>query len=612
MSNQPTPIHSPAALANELRWLQDNPAFDQRPASVIEFLGPNYLNILDKMRPAIIKILIDIFGTETNPYRIAKYDEAIVTGGIGIGKTTIASLVNVYMAHWVLCLKNPQDYFGLMDGSRIAFMQMSTSGAQAKEVVFGDLKARIDHSPWFKKYYTYDPSFKNQIRFPKDIWMIPGDSSETTFEGYNILGGVLDEADSHKVTLTKDYADEGYTTISGRITSRFGDRGFLLVIGQKKKPNGFVQKTWNKMKRDPRAYTAHLTIWESVGWSKFLDPVTGERNSFWYDIERYQFTTKDLAAYKGFPPTIIEVPEMYRSQFMNSPQKALRDLAGMPPTVELPFFHDPSKIEVAREKWMQMWGKHEGPLNEKNEFAPWFRAVDGLRRAVHVDIAFSAETGDALGLAMGHCPEMVEIDGEWKPFIFVDLVMRIKARPGSEVILGDVRRIIYMLRDKLGFRIQLCTTDGFESTDFRQQMRKHSISTEVISCDKSKLPYQDLHDAVMEERIAIPPYMVQLEWSDPTLVDIVYREVSQLQDDGRKIDHPPEGTKDVADSLAGLTHVLMGGKRFHNRGKSTSMQDVASLFGARTSAVNGMPAHPAVNPNFTPHHLEPPQWKPQR
>jgi hypothetical protein len=600
-------------MAAELRWLKDNPAFDQRPASIIEFLGPDYLNILKRMRPAIIKILIDIFGTETNAERIARYEEAIVTGGVGIGKTTIASITNVYMCHWVLCLKNPQEYFGLLDGSRIAFMQMSTSGNQAKEVVFGDVKARIDNSPWFRKYYTYDPSFKNQIRFPKEIWILPGDSSETTFEGYNILGGVLDEADSHKVTQVKDYADQGYTTISGRMTSRFGNRGFLLVIGQKKKPNGFVAKMWSKMKRDPHAYTAHLTIWESMGWQKFLDPVTGERKSFWYDIERYQFTTKDLAAYKGFPPTIIEVPEMYRSQFINSPHKALRDLAGMPPSVELPFFHDPGKLEVARQHWLTWWNKSEGPLNQMNEFAEWFRCVDGLRRAVHVDIAYSAETGDALGLAMGHVPELVQVDDEWKPFIFIDLVMRIKARPGSEVILGDVRKIIYYLRDKLGFRIRLCTTDGFESTDFRQQMRKHHIRTDVVSCDKSKLPYQDLLDAVTEERIAIPPYYVALDWTDPTPVDIVYREISMLQDDGKKIDHPPEGSKDVADSLAGVTHDLMGGKSFHNRGAASSSNvDVETLFGARTSAIRGMPDHPAINPDFSPVHMEPPRWNPPR
>ena len=117
--------------------------------------------------------------------------------------TTIASIVLPYLAHWVLCLRNPQDFFNLLPGSRIAFMQMSTSGQQAKEVVFGDIKARIENAPWFKNH-PYDPKFKNQLRFKGDIWILPGDSGETTFEGYNICGGILDEADSHLVTEHKD------------------------------------------------------------------------------------------------------------------------------------------------------------------------------------------------------------------------------------------------------------------------------------------------------------------------------------------------------------------------------------------------------------------------
>ena len=103
------------------------------------------------------------------------------------------------MTHWALCLRDPQSFYGMMSGSRIAFMLMSTSRLQAKNVVFSDIKARIDHSPWFQENFPYDPSITSLFKFPKDIWIIPGDSSEKTFEGFNILGGIVDEIDSHKV-----------------------------------------------------------------------------------------------------------------------------------------------------------------------------------------------------------------------------------------------------------------------------------------------------------------------------------------------------------------------------------------------------------------------------
>ena len=126
----------PAKIVAELKRLQANPEFEERPATIAEFLGEGYLDIEKRVRPAIREELIQIFGDEVSSKHIAVFGKAMITGGIGIGKTTIASIVLPYLAHWVLCLKNPQEFFNLLPGSRIAFMQMSTSGSQAKEVVF--------------------------------------------------------------------------------------------------------------------------------------------------------------------------------------------------------------------------------------------------------------------------------------------------------------------------------------------------------------------------------------------------------------------------------------------------------------------------------------------
>src|ERR1051325_3227866 len=225
---------TPREMLVELQWLKRNPEFFERPASITEFLGADYLNIAAGVRDGVKECLVEIFGEEPNEYNIAEVQRAIFTGGIGIGKTTLASIALPYMVHWCLCLKDPQSFFGLLPGSRIAFMMMSTSEKQEKEVLFGYIFARINHSPWFKKFPP-DPKLTTQIHFAKDIWIVPGDSSETTFEGYNILGGFIDEMDSHKVTEKKDYAEEGYSTIHSRITSRFGKRGLLILIGQMKK-----------------------------------------------------------------------------------------------------------------------------------------------------------------------------------------------------------------------------------------------------------------------------------------------------------------------------------------------------------------------------------------
>lgn len=574
----------------ELQWLKDNPAFEERPATVTEFLGPGYLNIYKGVRVAIRENLANIMGHEVSSERMTAYPRAMITGGIGIGKTTVASIVLPWMTHYVLCLKDPQDFFNLLPGSRIAFMQMSTSEDQAKEVVFGDIKARIQHSEWFQNKYPYDPSFKNQLRFDKDVWVLPGDSRETTFEGYNILGGILDEADSHMVTKGKDYAETGYETIDNRISSRFQKRGFFLVIGQMKKASGFAAKKYAELKSDDEAYAVRMAIWESFGWQDFLKP-DGTRDSFWYDTRR-KAIIPDGAAQVVTNENLIEVPNTYRKQFETNPEKALRDLAGIPPEVNDPFISLVDRIDDARDRWNTTYSNIGSPARPDGRLEPWFRAPDTLPRIIHIDMAFSGE-GDALGLAMGHCPEVVEIDGEMKPVIVFDLLYRWKAPAGGEIFLGDVRRFIYSLKEDRGFRIKKVTLDGFQSTDTRQQLTRKRIESEHVSVDKTLLPYHDLREALYENRVEFPPYKVYMNRGDTELVEVAVKELTQLTDDGKKVDHPPNGSKDVTDAMAGVTYTLMGDRRYRRNVVSI---DVARSQGAATGTDgdSGIYSHPAL------------------
>lgn len=615
-------------IAENLKWLQDHPEFLEKPASIEEFLGEGYLNIESRVRGGIKKVLEDIFGEDVSGDRISLVERAMVTGGIGIGKTTFASIALPYMVHWVLCLRDPQGYYGLLPGTRIAFMQMSTSEDQARDVIFGDIKARIQHAKWFIENAPYDPKYTKQIRFPKDIWIVPGDSAETTFEGYNILGGILDEADSHKVTVNKDFAEQGFDTIHSRIASRFittnpdgseGHRGLLIVIGQMKKATGFAAKKYAELLKDPRGYASRMTIWESFGWERFTGP-DGQRQSFYYDSRRRQIVPKEVVALLDKTDFIIEVPNAYRSNFDTNPVKALRDLAGIPPAAEDPFISLVDRVDEARDKWIEHYGD-ESPVGGslmRPKFEDWFRATnDPRRRALHVDLAYSAE-GDALGMAMGHIRELVEIDGEQKPYIVFDMLLRMKAAAGTEIMLSDVRRLIYELRDDRRFRITFVSYDGFESTDTLQQLRKKKYQADKVSVDKTMLPYEDLREAIYERRIEFPPYITQISHSNPAEVEIAIKELIELQDTGKKVDHPPDGSKDVADAMAGVCYTLLGDRNFRkgvqayrNRNLDEQAADLVSgLFSAPPDAP-GLPQIPDVNTEALGLHV-PSRLQPRR
>ncbi len=542
----------------DITWLIDHPEFEERPPTITEFCGPNYLNIGKHLRERVLAELVKIFGDEFIPGHIAEYSQALITGGIGIGKTTIASVVLTYMACCTLCLKDPQDYYDLLPGSAIAFMQMSTKASQALDVIFHDTKSRIDNSPWFRDRYPRNKALKNKIEFTdKNINIIPGDSLETTFEGYNVLGGVLDEMDSHKKTLTKDYAEAGYSTIHARITSRFGDRGFLLLIGQMKSEGGFAQRKYNEFMGRADTYAIKLAIWDSLDADKFC----GEK--FYYDQLRSRIIHVDEVAKTGITTDgLLEIPIEYLRDFEVDPDKALRDLAGIPPKVSDPFIRNVDKIFAARSRYdaarfgVQPWIK--GGLN------PMLRCQDGLKRYGHIDIAYSAESGDCAGIAIGHVTGVVETEEGPKPFIVIDLIARLRPPSGRQLEISEIRQVMYDMQAR-GFRIKKVTLDGFQSTDTMQMFRKRHIESDLLSVDKLMLPYQDLRDAIYEERIEIPGVFDLHKRADVRECDVIVKELSELgyTPTGQKVDHPPGGTKDCSDALAGVVHNLMMSGRWN-------------------------------------------------
>lgn len=590
-----------AKIKAELRWLQRHPEFEEKPATMLEFLGDHYLNIESRVRDSLKTELVEIAGPDVNPSQPMQYALAIFTGAIGIGKTTIASIVLAYLTHWVLCLKDPQGFFDLLPGSRIAFMQMSTSEDQAKEVVFGDVKARINFSPWFQSKYPYDPNWKNQLRFPKDIWILPGDSAETTFEGYNILGGILDEADSHKQTKEKDYAEQGYETIANRMSSRFQTRGFVMIIGQMKSAAGFASKKYKEFSERDDAYACRMTIWESFGEKFYRERNNGEYTTFWYDTKRKQIMPPVAALMNS--DSMIEIPTMYRKEFENNPEKALKDLAGIPPAVGDPFISLVYKIEGCRDRWLERHPGYTSPVTLSGAIEDWFICQDAIKRVAHIDIAYSAE-GDSMGIAMGHVHEVVEIEEEFKPYIVIDMIMRLHAPPGGEIFLGDMRRIIYLLRDERKFKIKRATLDGFQSQDTIQQFRKRRIESDILSVDRQLMPYHDLREAIYEERIEFPKLMVKYRVGDTEPTEVLVKELSELVDAGNKIEHPVNGSKDVADAVAGVTYNLMGERQFRRKvvplTRDPSTRQTAAAVGMTHPAYKGGSGLSAPMPPVSP------------
>ncbi|MEM3112778.1 MAG: hypothetical protein QXY90_07040, partial [Candidatus Anstonellales archaeon] len=181
---------------------------------------------------------------------------------------------------------------------------------------------------------------------------------------------------------------------------------------------------------------------------------------------------------------------------------------------------------------------------------------------IHIDPALSM---DSCGFIMGHVSHWEErkrvrvvqvidpVSGEKRltrevysenlPIIWIDLILRIVPPPNGEIILADVRQLIFDL-SSIGFRIGLITMDSFQSRDTMQMLASRGYRVEELSVDTNIEPYNRLRLALYEDRILAYTH------------DVLIKELKGLERNKKKgkVDHARHGSKDLADALAGVVY----------------------------------------------------------
>ena len=93
--------------------------YKTKPLTIKEFLespyhaGSDTLRLWKEVKKAIIEVVE------------GKYHECVLTGAIGIGKTSVAQFVNLYYLYLVSLMKDPHKTFGLMSKGLIVFVMLN-------------------------------------------------------------------------------------------------------------------------------------------------------------------------------------------------------------------------------------------------------------------------------------------------------------------------------------------------------------------------------------------------------------------------------------------------------------------------------------------------------
>lgn len=320
-----------------------------QPVGVREFLSsPFYLNKKDEIYPIVMDELVEM--------NSGKYDEVILTGGIGSAKTTCALLSQCYQVYLLSCLKNPQALFGLDRSSEIKIIFQSISAKLAKGVDYNRFRAMVSGSPYFSSHFPFDQGIESIIKFPNRIEIEPVAGVETGAIGQNVIGGILDEVNFMAVTESSKMSVEGgtydqatalYDSIARRRKSRFvkaggGMPGLLCLVSSKRVPGQFTDRKEAEAKTNKRIYVYDKRVWD-------IKP-KGTYSGEWFRV----FVGDEVKKPRVLQPTeevhadeahlVDHIPMEYWDEFQSDLTKALRDIAGRSTLAIHPYMPDRDRV----------------------------------------------------------------------------------------------------------------------------------------------------------------------------------------------------------------------------------------------------------------------------
>jgi hypothetical protein len=522
-----------------------------------EFIcSPYYMNAPKAVYPKIMAYL-----EECNN---GSYSEAVFTGSIGSGKTTAALYTIAYQLYVLSCYESPHALYDLDPASEIVFIFQSLNSKSAKND-YNRFYAMINKAPYFRKYFAFDPELKTEMKFPHRIIVRPVSGAETAAIGENVFGGMIDEINFMAVVDNARNGDENgvydqavalYNSISKRRKSRFGMSGklpgMLCVVSSRRYPGQFTDLKEEEAAKEiaekgsTSIYIYSKRVWEvKDGFPKQMFPV------FLGDEARRPriLTKKETEEWPERDKKLLDwIPINFYDDFKRDIITAIRDIAGWATLAKHPFIVDREAIsECARTDYICFSRERVDFVETQLSIIKSQIYKPELPRFFHCDLAIS---GDSAGFAVGTVTgfkAVTSIEGvsELLPVVHIDALLEIAPPKGSEIKLHKVRDIIHALR-KIGLNIKWGTFDQFQSRDSMQLLKQAGLGIGYQSIDVNCDPYEFTKNAIYDRRITYPAH------------SRCQRELASLEKNTKKakIDHPPGGSKDVSDALAGVVYGL--------------------------------------------------------
>ena len=528
------------------------------PVDIRTFVeSEGFLNRRGVLYPAVMEELREL--------NSGKYDEAVLTGAIGTGKSTIALFTTAYQLYVLSCLKDPHQLYSLDPASEIVFAFQSLNKMLAELIDYKRFRAMIEGSAYFAHHFPFRKSLGSEMVFPKNIVVRPLSGNVNAAIGSNIFGGIIDEVNFMAVVEqsknaadggTFDQANEMYNAIVRRRKSRFMAAGghlpgVLCLVSSKRYPGEFTDRKQAEA-RDEIARTGktRIFVYDRRLWEIKPEGTYGKERFklFLGDVARKPRILEDGAeAAADDAHLVMEVPDEFRSEFTRDILSAIRDIAGSATFALHPFIVNTEAVAKAFGVRQSVLSTQETDFVARPSIYPNRILRPDEPRMAHVDLGL---TGDSAGVAVGWVEGFAKVPRsdntfEMMPVINLDLILEVKPPQGGEIELENIRTLFYKLRE-VGMNLKWISFDTFQSADSIQLLRQKGFTTGTYSMDTTSIPYDFTKSAFYDGRIKAPVH------------DKALSEMMRLERNPQSglIDHPPNFSKDCSDAVAGVVFGL--------------------------------------------------------
>lgn len=563
---------------------------------------------------AMSRNLYDYWEHEIVSFCEEDYEEWVISGSIGTGKSTAALIAAQRKIYEMSCWDYPQRLFRLADMTKIFFAYLSVNLKQADLTGFGQIREMIDATPYFRNDYKRDMGINSVLKFPRGIFMIPG-SDTISVIGTNLFGTILDEANFLRKSGMSEIGDVSkaqdlYAETTDRRRSRFmykgKDPGFSILVSSSTVQTSFtssrIKKADEKTKVTitrlwdvkPGAYSDR-TFFVFNGSDKddpFIITHPNEFNELLSEPETRERVKEEaevcclegeaLVAYAVdilpdyLYDAVSEVPVDFKRSFESDLFKALRNIAGVS-------IAPVGKLFSSRMLWNRACSYGLRHPFRKKMVSIGLQSGESLDDFFLSDMVFETYEDDRKRMktrpvVMPYAPRYIHIDQSkntcraamacvhraghaagfdiLSPIVELDFLIVVDPpKPPDVIALHKFREFVLFLR-RMGMKIGKVTYDQYQSEEPIQMLTLQKVEAGLLSVDRNDKPYQTLVSLFRECRVRIYDQ------------EILKRELFNLDwDRGHaKVDHPEknpdgtEGSKDATDALCGACYSCVFGE----------------------------------------------------